>query len=349
MDGKVDRKDVQDYYGKVLKTKEDLKTSACCSADTHPPHIREIMRQLDEEILSKFYGCGSPIPPALDDCTVLDIGCGTGRDVFVVSKLVGEEGRVIGVDMTDEQLEVANRHRDSMARKFGLAKSNVEFKKGYIEELDELGIESGSVDVVISNCVINLSFDKQKLMSEIFRVLKPGGELYFSDVFSSRRIPAELRDDQVLIGECIAGAYYIEDFRRALAEVGCPDVRMISSREIEIRDPEIKKKIGMTRLYSQTVRAIKLDTLEDRCEDYGQYATYLGTIPEEPHGFTLDDHHFLETGRSMLVCGNTAAMLSETRFAKHFRVEGDHSVHYGLFDCSPAATSDATSEDCGCC
>ena len=349
MNGKVDRKDVQEYYGRVLKTKEDLKTSACCSSESMPPHIREIMSQLDDEILSKFYGCGSPIPSALEGCTVLDLGCGTGRDVFIISKLVGENGRVIGVDMTDEQLEVANRHRDSMAKTFGFHKSNVEFKKGYIEDLDELGIASDSIDVVVSNCVVNLSFNKEKLLSEIFRVLKPGGELYFSDVFTSRRIPAELKDDPILIGECISGAFYIEDFRRAMATAGCPDVRIVSSREIEVHDPEIKNKIGMTRLYSQTVRAFKLETLEDRCEDFGQHATYLGTIPESQHCFSLDDHHCLETGRAMLVCGNSAAMLGETRFAKHFRVEGDHAVHFGLFDCSPAVAADGECTGGGCC
>jgi SAM-dependent methyltransferase len=251
--------------------------------------------------------------------------------------------------MTDEQLEVAVRHQDSMAAKFGFAKSNVEFKKGYIEELDTLGIADESIDVVVSNCVVNLSFDKPKLLKEIFRVLKPGGELYFSDVFTSRRIPAELKDDPVLIGECIAGAFYTEDFRRAMAVVGCPDPRIVSSREIEIHDPEVQRKIGMTRLYSQTVRAFKLASLEDRCEDYGQHATYLGTIPEEPHCFSLDDHHCLETGRVMLVCGNTAAMLSETRFARHFTVEGDRSVHFGLFDCSPAVAPDGKCTGGGCC
>lgn len=349
MSGKVNRSDVQEYYGKVLKTKADLRTNVCCSADALPFYIQQIMNQLDDEILSKFYGCGSPVPPVLEGCTVLDLGCGTGRDVFVISRLVGENGRVIGVDMTDEQLEVARRHQAPQAKKFGFLKSNVEFKKGYIEELDELGIESDSIDAVVSNCAVNLSFNKQKLLNEVFRVLKPGGEFYFSDVFTSRRIPQDLKDDPVLIGECIVGAFYIEDFRRAMAQVGCPDVRTVTSRELQIHDPEIRKRIGMTRLYSQTIRAFKLNSLEDRCEDFGQHATYLGTIPEEPHCFSLDDQHCLEKGRPMLVCGNTASMLAETRLAKHFRVDGDHSVHYGLFDCSPAVKPDGSCVGGGCC
>ena len=349
MTDKVSRKDVQEYYGRVLKTKDDLKTSACCGAESMAPYIRDILNRIAPEILEKFYGCGSPIPPELEGCAVLDLGCGAGRDAYVLSKLVGEHGRVIGIDMTDEQIAVAQRHRDAQAHTFGFAKSNIEFMKGCIEDLAELGIASDSIDVVVSNCVVNLSFDKPKLLREIFRVLKPGGELYFSDVFASRRIPAELKDDPVLIGECIAGAFYIEDFRRALAEAGCPDGRLFSSREIEVHDSEIRNRIGMTRLYSRTVRAFKLASLEDRCEDFGQHATYLGTIPEEPRCFKLDDHHCLEKGRPMLVCGNTAGMLSETRFGKHFRVEGDRSVHYGLFDCSPAVTKDGECAGGGCC
>ncbi len=349
MAGQVNRTDVQEYYGRILKTKADLKTSACCSTESMPEHIKQILSQVDDEILEKFYGCGSPIPPALGGCTVLDLGCGTGRDAYILSKLVGEKGRVIGVDMTDEQLDVAKRHQVSMADKFGYPTSNIEFKKGYIEELDTLGIADDSIDVVVSNCVVNLSFDKPKLMKEIFRVLKPGGELYFSDVFTSRRLPAELKDDAVLIGECIAGAFYVEDFRRAMADAGCPDVRIVSTREIEVTDPEVKRKIGLTRLYSQTVRAFKLASLEDRCEDYGQHATYLGTVAIEPHCFKLDDHHCLETGRPMLVCGNTAAMLSETRFKNHFNVEGDRSVHFGLFECAPAVSADGECIGGGCC
>ncbi len=349
MSNTVDRTDVQEYYGKVLKTKADLKTSACCSSESLPAHIKAILGQIDREILDKFYGCGAPIPPALDGCTVLDLGCGTGRDAYILSKLVGPHGRVIGVDMTDEQLEVANRHRESMAAKFGYDKSNVIFKKGYIEELDTLGIADASVDVVVSNCVVNLSFDKSRLLHEIFRVLKPGGELYFSDVFASRRIPEHLKNDPVLIGECIAGAFYTEDFRRAMATVGCPDVRVVSSREIHIHDPHAKQKLGMTRLWSQTIRAFKLASSEDRCEDYGQYATYLGTIAEQPHSFNLDAHHNFEKGRPMSVCGNTAAMLAETRFAKYFEVEG-RSTHFGLFDCSPpASSSDGDCSGGGCC
>lgn len=122
----------------------------------------------------------------------MDLGCGTGRDCYLASAMVGKNGQVIGIDMTDEQLEVANKHKEYHREAFGLGKSNVDFRKGVIEDLKSSGLEDNSVDVVISNCVINLSASKEQVFKEIWRVLKPGGELYFSDVFSDRRIPQYL-------------------------------------------------------------------------------------------------------------------------------------------------------------
>ena len=190
------------------------------------------------------------IPLALNGRTVLDLGCGTGRDCFVLSKLVGESGRVIGVDMTDEQLEVAKRHEDYHAKLFNYAKPNTTFLKGYIEDLNSLEIKDNSIDVIISNCVINLSPEKERVFSEIFRVLKPGGELYFSDVFADRRIPEELRKDPVLHGECLSGAMYIEDFRRLLLKLGVPDYRIMQSVRIEPNSSEHKELLNDIEFYS---------------------------------------------------------------------------------------------------
>lgn len=341
---------VKDYYGKVLATKADLKTSACCLAESMPPHLAAIARDIHPEVLERFYGCGSPIPPELEGRTVLDLGCGTGRDCFLLSKLVGPRGQVIGVDMTDEQLAVARRHAEHHAAKWGHPRSNVRLLKGYIEDLSALGIEDGSVDVVVSNCVLNLSPEKERVFSEVFRVLKPGGELYFSDVFAGRRVPEPLRRDPVLLGECLGGALYVEDFRRLLAGLGCPDHRVVSRSPLTLSDPEVQRKAGMIDFWSMTVRAFKV-ALEDRCEDYGQVAYYRGTVPESPHAFRLDDHHLFKTGMPVPVCGNTAAMLQDTRLSRHFRVEGDRSTHYGLFDCGPrpAPSTDADASSGACC
>ncbi|MFG3408082.1 methyltransferase domain-containing protein [Streptomyces sp. NPDC048142] len=339
---------VKDYYGKVLASSADLKTSACCTDAAPPPHIAAALGQVHDEVMERFYGCGSPIPPALEGATVLDLGCGSGRDAYVLSQLVGPTGRVIGVDMTEEQLAVARRHQDWHAERFGHA--NTDFRHGYIEDLAAAGIPDASVDVVVSNCVVNLSPDKPRVLSEIFRVLRPGGELYFSDIFADRRLPAALLDDPVLVGECLAGALYTEDFRRILERTGCPDARTVATAPVTISAPDIEQKIGFATFTSRTVRAFKLP-LEDRCEDYGQVAVYHGTITEHPHAFDLDDHHRFHTGKPELVCGNTADMLSATRYAPHFSVTGDKGRHFGLFPCGPADTASGPGAQAptGCC
>lgn len=339
--------DVRHYYGKVLKSSRDLKTGACCDTESLPPRVRALVAEVHPEVRERFYGCGTPLPPALEGRTILDLGCGTGRDCFILSRIAGERGRVIGVDMTRGQLEVGRRHRRWHAERFGQTRSNVEFLEGYMEDLAGLGIADDSVDVVVSNCVFNLSPDKPRLFSEIFRVLKPGGELYFSDILADRRIPGHLREDPVLIGECLAGAMYPEDLRRMLAAAGCADARRVSSRPVPLLDPAIEARIGMVRFRSVTVRAYKLD-LEDRCEDYGQVGTYLGGMDNHPHAFELDDHHRFETGRPSRVCGNTADMLDRTRLAPWFRVDGDKSTHFGLFDCAPGPVAE-DADPGGCC
>ena len=343
---------VKDYYGKVLKSNKDLKTNACCSIDAMPLWQSEVLKRIEPQILNKFYGCGSPIPPLLEGCRVLDLGCGSGRDVYLASYFAGEKGFVTGVDMTDEQLEVARKYRQEQMARFGFKSCNVEFKRGYIEDLKSADIIDNSQDVVISNCVINLSPDKKSVFSEIFRVLTLGGELYFSDVFADRRIPEDIKNDPVLYGECLGGAMYIEDFRRMLRELGCPDYRIVSKRKLTITEKEVREKVEGIDFYSITVRAFKLDDLEDKCEDYGQIAVYLGTIPGSANKFILDDHHIFIAHKPMLICGNTASMLIKTRYARHFRVTGDRAIHYGIFKCetfSDKETGPDFSIPGGCC
>lgn len=329
---------VKEYYGKTLKSNQDLQTSACCTADAMPVFLREILKDIHDEVKDKFYGCGSPIPLHLEGKTVLDLGSGTGRDCFLLSKLVGPKGRVIGVDMTDEQINVAKKYVDYHTQKFGYKEPNVQFLKGYIEDLEEVGIQSNSIDVVISNCVINLSPSKERVFSEIFRVLKPGGELYFSDVFVNRRLPQELTQDKLLVGECLGGAIYTEDFRRLLYRLGCSDYRFTTRSPIVLHNERIRESVGLSEFVSITVRAFKLD-LEDRCEDYGQIAIYLGGIKEATNVFVLDDHHVFEKNKPVLVCGNTALMLEKSRYSEHFKISGDKKTHFGLFACGDSDNS----------
>lgn len=342
------KESVRDYYGRVLKSKDDLKSTACCAAESFPAHIKPIAALVHPEILERFYGCGVPVPAAIEGCTILDLGCGTGRDAYILSRLTGPTGRVIGLDMTDAQLELARKHQEYHRQQFGYPRSNVDFRKGYIEDLAAADIADESIDLVVSNCVINLSPDKKSVFSEIFRVLRPGGELYFSDVFCDRRLSEEQREDPVLLGECLGGAMYKEDFRRLMTDLGCPDFRIISATEIGSHNEEVQRKIGLARFFSITIRAFKLP-LEDRCEDYGQVAYYLGGIPESPHAFRLDDHHLLEKGRAFPVCANTAAMLTKSRFKHFFKVEGDTSIHFGIFPCGPAPSVAEGSPAAGAC
>ena len=320
---------VKDYYGKQLHSTNDLQSGSCCT-ERPPAEVRSILPYIADEIKNRFYGCGSPLPPLLRGMTVLDLGCGTGRDVYIASKLVGESGHVIGVDMTKEQIEVAMKYQEEQRESFGYDRSNVTFHQGYIEDLKSLGIDDNSIDVVISNCVINLSPYKEQIFRETYRVLKPGGELYFSDVFADRRIPEDLANDPVLRAECISGAMYVEDFRRLMTAVGWPDFRYTSVNEFSLNNANINRKIGFATFTSRTVRAFKLGDLEDICEDYGQVAYYNGRIPGHPHYFDLDDHHRFFTNRPMLVCGNTSSMLANTRFAKVFTVT-DRVAHFGAF------------------
>lgn len=349
-DAQQRKEDVQQYYGQTLQHSDDLKTDACCSAEALPLYARPLLEKIHPEVKDRFYGCGSPIPPLLEGKTVLDLGCGTGRDSYIIAQLVGEKGKVIGVDMTDEQIAVARRYEDHQRETFGYTKKNTTFKQGYIENLAPLGIEDNSVDVVISNCVINLSSNKEAVFAEIKRILKPGGELYFSDIFADRRVPQSLQDDAVIVGECLGGALYEQDFRRLLAKVGFSDYRVMSNAVLALNDPEIIEAVGDITFFSTTIRSFNCE-FEDKCEDFGQTATYKGTIPHHEDAFMLDDHHLFETGKDVAICGNSYLMLSETRFAPHFELGGDFSTHKGLFGCESPGESSGSSHKIsgGCC
>jgi len=337
---------VKNYYGKQLQSTKDLQNGSCCT-ERPPAEVRAILPLIAEEIKSRFFGCGSPLPPLLRGMTVLDLGCGAGRDMYIASKLVGESGQVIGVDMTKEQIEIATKYQEEQRVRFGYDRSNVMIKQGYIEDLKSLGIRDHSIDVVISNCVINLSPNKEQVFREIYRVLKPGGELYFSDVFADRRIPEHLVNDPVLRAECISGAMYVEDFRRLMTAVGWADFRYTTIREFSLANENIKRKIGFANFTSRTVRAFKLDDLEDVCEDYGQVAYYNGRIPGHPHFFDLDDHHRFFTNQPLLVCGNTSSMISNTRFGKVFKVT-ERTGHFGKFGGCAIPKIETVKAESGC-
>ncbi len=322
---------VKEYYGKVLQGTHDLKTDACCTDTKLPGFIKRGLSRIHAEVTGRYYGCGLVMPELLQGMRILDLGSGAGRDCFLLSQLVGEEGYVLGVDMTDEQLAVANKYIDYHTELFGFSHPNVEFRKGYIEQLNELGLADNSFDIIISNCVINLSPDKEAVLREAYRILKPGGELYFSDVYSDRRIPKKLAADPVLFGECLSGALYWNDFHHLARHVGFLDPRLVEDRPLTIDNDEVAKRIGHISFFSATYRLFKLPDLEPHCEDYGQAVIYKGTIPHHERQLRFDKQNIIEAGATFPVSGNTFRMLNKTRFAAHFEFFGADDTHYGIF------------------
>lgn len=326
------RAEVQRYYGETLQSTADLQTTACCTDEAMPEFLKPVLAGIHDEVLARYYGCGLVLPEVLEGAHILDLGCGAGRDVYALSRLVGEQGRVVGVDMTAGQLEVARRHQDWHAQRYGYRHSNVEFIDGDIEKLADTGLDDQSFDLIVSNCVINLAQDKSAVLAEAWRLLRPGGELYFADIYADRRIPEALRADHVLYGECLSGALYWNDFQAMAKAAGFGDPRLVSDRPVSVTSPKLAAKIGNIRFYSATWRLFRLAGLEPACEDYGQAVRYRGTATHHPDRLILDKHHVFQTGKIEAVCGNTCRMLRESRLAECFDFFGDTGTHFGIFE-----------------
>lgn len=322
---------VKNYYGKELSRSEDLKTDACCTLNNMPDYLKPIMAKIHPEVSSKYYGCGLVAPELLKGMRILDLGSGSGQDCYVLSALVGETGSVVGIDMTDEQLEVANQHLEYHREAFGFKQLNVRFIKGYIEKLDELDLADKSFDIIVSNCVINLSTNKKAVLAQVHRLLKPGGELYFSDVYTDRRVPEALIADPVLYGECLSGALYWNDFLHLAKETGFTDPRLVADRLLSIDNDVVKKKVGAINFYSATYRLFKVSDLETSREDYGLSVNYKGTIPNSSCVFELDQQNKMLKGKPTAVCGNTYRILKYSRFSEHFEFSGSFKQHFGPF------------------
>ena len=207
---------VREHYAERIKNDASCCDDNCCSADS-TLYPEDLLATLPEGESAVSYGCGDPVTLASLEPgqTVLDLGSGAGLDCFFAAKKVGDAGKVIGVDMTPEMLERAQ----GSAKRLNI--SNVEFRQGYLEDLP---VDSNSVDVIISNCVINLSPDKEKVFAEAFRVLNPGGRLAVSDIVTEGELPGPIRKSLSVWAGCVAGAVDAGDYIKMMEGVGFTNI-----------------------------------------------------------------------------------------------------------------------------
>ena len=281
------RKSVHEFYATAAnKPQKEL----CCPTGYNNVDLSHIPQQ----ILDISYGCGSPVTMAniKPGENVLDLGSGGGVDCFIASKWVGEKGYVIGIDMTDEMLNKANTSRKTVARNLGF--DNVRFMKGFLEEIP---LADEKIDLVTSNCVINLSLQKEKVLREIFRVLKTGGRFVISDIVSNRNVPSIMRQNKKLWSECISGAIKESEFFNIIKTVGFYGLEVIHRN--------LYRETEGIKFYSMTLKAYKFKKSRE-CLYTGQYAIYKGPF----NSVSDDDGHTYPMGVPIEICTDTAWKLS---------------------------------------
>jgi SAM-dependent methyltransferase len=237
------RDEVRNYYRNLA---QEQKSSCCEPSDCScgPSYPDELLAGIPRDIAGFSMGCGDPISIAelQPGETVLDLGSGGGLDCFMAAKLVGPKGRVIGVDMTDEMLA----HSTQKAAEIGL--ENVEFRRGLIEDIPA---EDQSIDVIISNCVINLSPDKPAVLVEAFRILRGGGRFVVSDIVTRGEMQARFREIDDSWSACIAGAPTVDEYQAMLASAGFADI------EVKAIDGAPLDRIPLGVPFSAIIRARK--------------------------------------------------------------------------------------------
>ena len=308
----------------------------CCPVVYDPKYLKVI----PQEVIERDYGCGDPSQYVREGETVLDLGSGTGKICFIASQVVGPAGRVIGVDMTDDMLEVARRNAPIVAERIG--HSNVEFRKGRIQDLaldlealdrelqqhpigdavsylaagelaDELRVRaplvaSATIDVVVSNCVLNLVEPRAKrvLFEELFRVLKKGGRAVISDIVADEPVPEQLQQNPELWSGCISGALTEEEFLQAFAAAGFYGLQILK------RDVAPWRTVEGIEFRAVTVQAFK--GKQGPCFERNQAVIYVGPFAE----VLDDDGHRLVRGRRHAVCDKTYQLYQQEPYRAHF-------------------------------
>jgi len=308
------RDEVSDFYGKTLQTGQDLGTNACAlGKKRRPKHVREALKMVHEDVKARYFGCGIVAHELLEGRHILDLGCGAGQDCYVLSKLVGEDGHVTGVDMGEEQLDVARSYIQYHSEVFGYNHSNVTFVKGYVEDLQGAGLNEDTYDVAISNCVLCLCADKPAVLAGLHRVLKEGGELYFSDLYVDRELSEDIRKDKALWCEGIGGAWSWRTLSRLASEIGFSQPHLVAAVYLGLA-PKIQQQVGDAKFASSTFRLFKLP--EQRCQP--GYVTYNGGIAECEDKYDFDHHTCFVKGQPMFVNADVMTILKSSRFKSAF-------------------------------
>lgn len=289
------RKIVQEFYGTAAQTPQ---AELCCPTKYDENEVGHI----PQEVLDRFYGCGSPVTAANPQPgeVYVDLGSGAGIDCFIAAKHVGPAGHVIGVDMTDQMLAVARESQKKVAASLGY--DAVEFRKGFLEQIP---VEDKTADIVTSNCVVNLSPDKPKVFAELWRVLKDHGRVVIADIVSDREVPPRLKVNEQLWGECIVGALTEDQFLAMLEQAGFYGLSVLKK--------SFWKEIEGYRFYSVTVQGFKFEKTQG-CTYAGQYAIYRG-----PYKAVLDEEgHLFPRNVAISVCTDTASKLAHPPYAGCF-------------------------------
>ncbi|KAM8853200.1 arsenite methyltransferase [Synchiropus picturatus] len=312
------RENVKKYYGSHLETSADLQTSvASCTVSSKPVPkcVTEALSLVHPEVTRRFLGCGLPFPSKPLGCKVLDLGSGSGRDCYAFSKLVGQNGHVTGLDMTEQLIATSRQYLQYHQQKFGYKEPNVTFVQGYMEKLGDAGIQNSSVDIVLSNCVVCLCPDKQAVLQEAYNVLKEGGELYYSDMYASKVVPDHMKHDAVLWGEGMGGALFWKDLISLAHRVGFSTPLLVSGTQIVVYNAELKAKAGDISYASGTYRLFKLPKGSVTC---AASVVYRGTVPDCPDQLDFDSSHCFKKDVAMVVDAEMAAILRTSRFSADF-------------------------------
>lgn len=369
---------VKDRYAEGANARQE---ALCCPVEYDTKYLEII----PDEVIERDYGCGDPSRWVKEGETVLDLGSGTGKICFIASQVVGAEGKVIGVDMTDDMLEVAYRNQPIVAERVGY--DNVEFRKGRIQDLgldlnaleerlqespvddansflaaEELAaelrvkkplIESDSIDIVVSNCVLNLvcKENRRQMFEEIHRVLKRGGRAVISDIVCDEEVPQDLQDDPELWSGCISGAFLEDEFLQAFEDAGFYGVRILKL------DEEPWQTVKGIEFRSMTIEAYK--GKEGICLERNQAVIYKGPFKK----VLDDDGNAMERGKRYAVCDKVYNIYKSEAYEDMFEfVDPNTEVPKDKaepFDCSvtrirdPRETKgqdyDATTEASDCC